>query len=486
MRFARKLAYALWIGICLVYGVNGFERYRRESALFESDMARDHEVLGRGIAAAVAELWEDEGRDRALDIVERANAREPLAQIRWVDLAAPAGDARAPLAPASSLALVSAGEFATWKDESAGPGRVCSYVPLRVGDVWIGAIEVSETLEAERDYLRASLLRMLTTFGSLALMSGIVAMALGVVFVGRPIRLLADKARRVGLGDFDGALELRQRDELGELATEMNAMSERLAEARDRVAAEAKARSVALDQLRHAERLTTVGKLASGVAHELGTPLNVITVRSGMIEEGEVDGADARAGARVIREQTERITRIVRQLLDFARRRTPDRAPHDLSALVDRTVALVEPLARRSSVEVTVACEERPLRAHIDPVQIQQVLTNLAMNGIQAMPTGGRLRIDLRRTRAEAPPDVGAGVQPCLAVSVEDEGSGMDAATLAQAFDPFFTTKNVGEGTGLGLSVAYGIVREHGGWIAAISTPGEGSRFMVFIPEVAS
>jgi signal transduction histidine kinase len=317
-------------------------------------------------------------------------------------------------------------------------------------------------------------------------MSGVVAMALGVVFVGRPIRLLVEKARRVGAGDFDGELALRQRDELGELAAEMNAMSRRLADARDHVTAETRARTAALEQLRHAERLTTVGKLASGVAHELGTPLNVITVRSGMIEEGEIGGVDARAGARVIREQAERITRIVRQLLDFARRRTPDRSAQDIAAIVDRTVALVEPLARRAAVEVTVHCDERPLQANIDPVQIQQVLTNLAMNGIQAMPAGGRLHIDLRRTRAESPPDVGAGVLPCLAVSVEDEGNGMDAATLAQVFDPFFTTKAVGEGTGLGLSVAYGIVREHGGWIAALSTRGEGSRFMVFIPEHAS
>lgn len=481
MRFARKLAYALWIGICIIYGVNGLERYQREVQLFETDIQRDHQVLGRGIAAAVAELWEDEGRDRALDIVERANAREPLAQIRWVDLAAPAGDPRAPLAPPSALSEVAKGEFAMWKDET-GPGRLCSYVPLRVGEVWTGAIEVSETLQPERDYLRSSLLRMMLTFGSLAIMSGFVAMALGVVFVGRPIRLLVEKARRVGSGDFTGELVLRQNDELGELATEMNAMSARLAEARERVASETQGRAAALDQLRHAERLTTVGKLASGVAHELGTPLNVINVRATMIEDGEVEGPGARESARAIREQVERITRIVRQLLDFARRRTPDRSIQDLASIAERTVALMAPLAKKADVLVALGAAERPLHVNLDPVQVQQVLANLVMNGIQAMPHGGTLTVGVVRSRAERPLDLGGGVVPCVAVVVTDEGEGMDSATLAQVFDPFFTTKGVGEGTGLGLSVAYGIVREHGGWIEARSAPGAGTTFTVFLP----
>lgn len=485
MRFARKLAYALWLGICVVYGVNGLERYRREAELFETDIRRDHEVMGRGIVAAVAELWEDEGKERALDIVERANERESQVLIRWVDLGAPAGDTRAPTAPREQLSRVAEGEIASWTDQT-GVGSIYSYVPLHVGDRWTGAIELSETLQAERDYLRSSLFRMMATFGSLALMSGLVAMALGVVFVGRPIRLLVEKARRVGAGDFDGRLELRQRDELGELATEMNAMSARLAAARDRVDAETKARTLALDQLRHAERLTTVGKLASGVAHELGTPLNVITVRAQMIADGEVEGREARDGARVIREQTERITRIIRQLLDFARRRTPDRAVHDLVAVVERSVALLAPLAKKAGVVVVVDCPERPLRAMIDPVQVQQVLANLVMNGIQAMPEGGNLTIGLQRTNAESPPDLGTGLLRCVAVTIVDDGGGMDQATLSQVFDPFFTTKSVGEGTGLGLSVAYGIVREHGGWIVARSALGEGTSFTVFFPEPMS
>lgn len=481
MRFARKLAYALWVGICLVYGIAGFDRYRREAEVFEADIRRDHEVMGRGIVAAVAELWEDEGQKRALDIVARANARESQVQIRWVDLDAPPSSDQAPAAPREVLRAVAVGQPVNWTDP-AGDGRLYSYVPLQVGEVWSGAIELSETLQPEHDFLRASLLRMLATFGSLALMSGLVAMALGSIFVGRPIRLLVEQARRVGAGDFDARLDLHQDDELGELAREMNAMSDRLAEARRRVEAESQARMQALDQLRHAERLTTVGKLASGVAHELGTPLNVIGVRAAMIADGEVEGAEARDGARIVREQTERITRIVRHLLDFARRRTPERGDHDLAGLIERSAAMLAPLARKAGARIDLDVPERPLRANVDPVQIQQVLANLVMNGLQAM-SGGVLRITTRRVTVDAPSDVGGGTVHALAIAVQDEGVGMDAATLSQVFDPFFTTKVVGEGTGLGLSVAYGIIREHGGWIEVASELGAGTTFTVYLPE---
>lgn len=481
MRFARKLALALWVGICLIYGINGAERFRREAELFETDIQRDHEVMGRGIVAAVAEVWEDEGKARALDIIERANQRESQVLIRWVDLGAPPSGEHAPTAPAVALLGVGRGEIASWTD-ATGAGRLYSYVPVGVDASWIGAIELSETLQPEREYLRESLLRMVATSGSLALMAGAVAMGLGALFVGRPIRLLVEKARRVGAGDFSGDLVLQQRDELGELAAEMNAMSSRLAAARASVEAETAARAAAMAQLQHAERLTTVGKLASGVAHELGTPLNVIGVRAKMIADGEVAGQEARDGALVVVEQVERITRIVRQLLDFARRRTPERGPHEVATLVERTFALLSPLARRASVEMSLAAAPGGARALIDPVQVQQVLANLVMNGIQAMPGGGRLEVRVEPRVAAPPAGLGEGERPVVAVTVSDEGAGMDEATRAQAFDPFFTTKRVGEGTGLGLSVAYGIVREHDGWIEVDSEPGRGSRFTVFLP----
>lgn len=480
MKFAWRLILALWVGLCLILGVNGVERYRREAELLEGDMRRDHAVMGRGVAAAIGEVWSDEGRDRALDIVGRVNQREDRVVIRWVDPAASAGSLLDPIAPDDVVAPALRGEAVAWVDRSAA-GTLVSYVPLRVDGEFVGAIELSESLEAERAFLRATLLRMLVTTGLLAVMSGGVALTLGVTFVGRPIRMLVERARRIGTGDFTTPLDLPQHDELGELAREMNTMASRLAAARSALEAEVAARTAADEQLRHAERLTTVGKLAAGVAHELGTPLNVITQRARLIATGEVVGDAVSDNARIIAEQSERITRIVRQLLDFARRRTLEARTEDLVPAVERVVVLLEPLARRSSVRLQLVPPDEAVLARFDPEQLQQVLTNLVVNAVQAMPEGGVVSLVVETRRGPGPEDRGRDHRWAV-VEVTDHGVGIRPEELGRVFDPFFTTKRVGEGTGLGLSVAYGIVREHGGWIEVQSTPGEGSRFTVFLP----
>jgi signal transduction histidine kinase len=481
MKFARKLVLTLWLGILAVYLVNGFDRFRREANLFETDMQRDHSVMGRGLGGAVAEVWEQQGQATAFDLVERANQRENDILIRWVRIGAPAADPSAPHAPAAQLAGVESGTPATWVDRS-GEGRLYTYVPLRVNGIWNGALELSESLAAEKAYLRASAARVLATTAALAGMTGVVAMALGAWFVGRPIRLLAEKARRVGTGDFAGELALAQNDELGELALEMNAMSRELAAARDLVGVETAARIAAIEQLRHAERVATVGKLASGVAHELGTPLNVISHRARLVASGRAEGDAARENARIVWEQSERITRIVRQLLDYARRGTPDMRAQDLAPRVEHALALLEPMLRTQQVVVVRERFEPDARAAVDGPQIEQVVTNLAINALQAMGEGGTLSVRVEHVVPE--PRRGNPGRGWVCVRIADTGTGIAPEHLPLVFDPFFTTKGVGEGTGLGLSVAWGIVQEHGGFIAVHSVLGSGSAFTVHLPAV--
>jgi signal transduction histidine kinase len=123
------------------------------------------------------------------------------------------------------------------------------------------------------------------------------------------------------------------------------------------------------------------------------------------------------------------------------------------------------------------------LRVEADDSQLQQVMTNLVINAIHAMPKGGTVEIMVRLAEAVAPPYVGGSTSSWIAIDVRDTGTGMDPATRERIFEPFFTTKEVGEGTGLGLSVSWGIVREHGGWIDVRSTHGEGSTFIVWLPR---
>ena len=179
------------------------------------------------------------------------------------------------------------------------------------------------------------------------------------------------------------------------------------------------------------------------------------------------------------------MTKIIRQLLDFARASTPHKAAVDLRQVVGQTVDLLRPLAEKRNVELRLAAGGEPAVAEIDAGQIQQVLTNLIVNAVEAMPGGGKADIAVR-SQAACPPDGGdARPSSYYAVEVRDEGVGIAEEHVWRLFEPFFTTKDVGEGTGLGLSIAYGIVQEHGGWIDVTSRPGAGSCFVVFLPAGA-
>jgi signal transduction histidine kinase len=149
---------------------------------------------------------------------------------------------------------------------------------------------------------------------------------------------------------------------------------------------------------------------------------------------------------------------------------------------VQRAVDLVEPLALPQKVAIEQA-GPTDLMAGVDEIKLLQVLTNLMNNGIQAMPQGGRLRLQWARVEVEEPPDSRAAAGAYIRISVEDNGVGIDATALEKIFEPFFSTKGSGGGLGLGLPVCHSIIRDHGGWVEAHSQPGQGSRFDVYLPQ---
>jgi two-component system, NtrC family, sensor kinase len=257
-----------------------------------------------------------------------------------------------------------------------------------------------------------------------------------------------------------------------------------LGDQQQRIRSEAAERLAAMEQLRHADRLKTVGRLAAGIAHELGTPLNVVSGRAGLIASGKLSDEEIQQSAWTIKAEAERITGIIRQLLDFARRRSPQRVQIDLRDVARQTTQLLEPLALKRGVTLTVQGNGHAVTACADFAQIQQVVTNLVMNAIQAMGNGGQVCVRMGNQTRGAETDAAPSNHAFLCV--EDQGTGITPEDLEHIFEPFFTTKHVGEGTGLGLSIAEGIIREHGGWMEVDSRPGEGSRFTVFLPEHSS
>ncbi len=222
-------------------------------------------------------------------------------------------------------------------------------------------------------------------------------------------------------------------------------------------------------QLRQAERLAELGTLASGMAHEIGTPMNVILGRAEYLLHRTADEGMKRGLATIVT-QVERITKVMNQLLAFARRRTPERRAIDFGAIVEDSLEMFQERFSHSriAVEKTIAPSLPPIRADRD--QLMQVLINLVMNSLQAMPNGGRLRLSLVREGNDARLDVA------------DTGYGMSEEIRLKAFDPFFTTKEFGKGTGLGLTVVKGILEEHGGTITLESVVEHGTTFRIRLP----
>ncbi len=487
MKLTWKLTIALTATVLVVLAVNSIMRVRRETEVFEEDIEGDHRVLGRALAGAAALIYRNVGAKPALELVEDANLRESSLSIRWVWLDVPVGDADGPTAPSSAVTHMSPGQqLAVRAPGQDGEEALYTYVAMSLPGGRTAAIEIRESLASQKGYVDNAIRSAVEAMFLMVLVCALLAMVLGVAFVGRPVGALVAQARRIGLGDLATRLRPRRRDELGELALEMDAMCDRLAAARDNLAAETEGRIAAIEQLRHADRLTTVGKLAAGVAHEMGTPLNVITGHAQLIADEYPKDSTAHQSAHVIGAQARRLAAIIRQLLDFARRRSPETDRQDLRPLTRQTVALLGALAHRHSVALELVEPPEPIECNVDAGQYQQALTNLIVNGIQSMGEGGAVRIKLEQGPDRPPADAGGGEGLHARVLVEDEGSGIDADVLPRIFEPFYTTKDVGEGTGLGLSVTYGIIREHGGWIDVEPRAPKGSRFVVHLPMESS
>ncbi len=468
MKLTRKLTLLIAAAVVVVLSVVGFLRVRLETSLYEQDLRRDHHVLGRAMAAAVAEAWRISGRRLALDVIEHANSAGGPVHVRWVDPAAARDSPNAPVV--ADLGVLQSG--AVTHRVLRGEGSLVTYEPLPRGE---GALELTESLADEARYIRRTVVNTVIAASAIAGALILTTFVFGTWMVGRPIQALRAKARQVGAGELETPVMLEQEDELGQLARDMNSMSSALAAAQERARVETAARLEALEQLRHAERLATVGKLASGVAHELGTPLNVVSANARLIEKGELESTEAVASsARTIHRQTQRIAHIIRQLLGFARPHGPIRVECDLAELTRETVSMLASLSAEQNVQVRVSSPES-VRAPVDATQIQQVLTNLIINAVQAMPGGGKVHV----TIAEEDEDH-------VTVSVRDAGKGIPQHVLSHLFEPFFTTKDVGAGTGLGLSVSYGIVRDHGGWISVETSPETGTSFTVHLPKRVS
>jgi two-component system NtrC family sensor kinase len=353
-------------------------------------------------------------------------------------------------------------------------------LPLQVQGRQVGAIEIVQSISfVKADIARARYYVLITACLLFVTILLVVAAVTRYSLAG-PIHELLDGAVALGRGDLNYRVQVRSSaGELASLAREFNRMADSLTEQRLSARREAEERLALERKLRHSEQLAAVGRLAAGVAHEMGAPLQVIDGRAKQL----LHHADAPTETRqrnliIIRNQAERIARIVRQLLNLSRPHKLHFRKINLTPLVEETAELIETQAESAGVEIDVRCDDAMIEA--DPELIQQVLLNIFRNAIQAMPQGGRLRVECMKDAA-----VKDG-RNFTALRVSDTGIGIEPENLPKLFDPFFTTKEVGQGTGLGLPISIRIVEEHEGWIEAANGAGAGAVFTIYLPQVGS
>ncbi len=349
-------------------------------------------------------------------------------------------------------------------------------MPIRVGEAREGVLEIALPMVfIKEDYARAR--REIILFALLLFLTIIsVVIVVTRYSVLRPIDELLQGARALGRGDLNYRVIVPASDnEFAMLEREFNRMADKLEEQRNNTVREMEQRLKLERQLRHTENLASVGRLAAGVAHEVGTPLNVIEVRAEQILQDLDDSKDRRRrNATIILTQVERITNIVRQLLHLARPYNIQRGVVDLNELISGTLEMLETKLQPARIDVEFESERNAL-VNGDREFLRQVFINLIVNAIQAMPGGGRLRIDYGENLMEK--DGGR----FIAARVSDTGTGIEEENFPFLFDPFYTTKDVGGGVGLGLPVSRRIVEEHNGWIEAANNEDGGATFTVYL-----
>jgi two-component system, NtrC family, sensor kinase len=284
-----------------------------------------------------------------------------------------------------------------------------------------------------------------------------------LVLIERPLEELKNIIGRVREGDLSARVKFAKRnDDVGQLGRQFNEMIQQLAENR------AEIERLHQFEMARAEHLATIGELAAGLAHEIRNPLAGIAGVVEVMGRELPQESSSRSVLPEVQSEIQHIQAVLNDLLAYARPRPPEFHPADLNATVEQAVSLARLQVRTKPIEITWAPDKRLPRIMHDPVQIQQVILNLLLNGIQAIQKQGKIEVALGQ-------DGG-----CAVVRIRDTGKGIAPDSLSKIFKPFFTTRK--EGTGLGLSLAKGIVESHRGKIEVTSEPGQGAQFEVWLP----
>jgi two-component system NtrC family sensor kinase len=359
---------------------------------------------------------------------------------------------------------------------------ITAYEPIRdaggriIGILYVGTLERPYVDTANRVMLTFTLL------ASLCVLFLLVILYFSTTRIIKPLQSMVAATNQIANGDLNHEVEIHSQDEIGELASAFNQMTEKLKAANKELVdwgltlekkVEERTKELVEMQARliQSEKLASLGKLAAGIAHEINNPLGGVLIYTHLLlEDTDRDSSQCDKLKKIVKETT-RCKDIVKGLLEFSRPKKPEMVPTDIHEALNRALAIFEPQSLFQNIKVQKEFSEVP-RIIADSSQLQQVFTNIIVNAAEAMAGDGILTI---RTSLDKQADR-------IKIEFIDTGHGIKPEDITRLFEPFFTTKEVGKGTGLGLAISYGIVQRHQGSIEVQSQIGKGSTFTVILP----
>ncbi len=357
---------------------------------------------------------------------------------------------------------------------------------LGIVDIAFSLEEITQRANAHASYLVAISIAFICLIAA-----SIVVLLARLIY--RPLQDLRTGSESVAKGDLTHRVPVRNHDEFGNIAQGFNLMTTALQKAEtdrqahvDNLELEVQERTrklrLAEAEVAQGEKLASIGLLASGIAHELNSPLTGVLTFASLLRKKLPDTSQDAQDLDLVISETKRCANIIRRLLDFAREKIPARAIFNLNQLIEETVELVERNAALQGIRITMNLEPALPLIWGDADLLKQVLVNILVNAEQAIARNGEINVTSRLCADATPDDTGNADLPMVEVEISDTGCGISEANLPRIFDPFFTSKEVGKGTGLGLSVSYGIIKGHGGSIGVESVVNTGTKFRIALP----
>lgn len=500
MRIATRLTLILLLAVFVVMAAFAYIRTQQERTRLTTELTEEVVLLATTVKLAVEHALRDRRPQDIQELLDELVRQDnPLDRIRILDrkldvIGGASSDRATPLSvpPAELEQAATTGTSTVRYALAADRPVVYVVLPLRGRRAAIvGVLEVVHVAtRVERQIAQANRDQMLR-LGLLGLTIALAIWASVRISIRRPLVRLVSAALDLGRGDLQRRIGIRRRDEIGQLAAALDRMAEDLQAAKDRLLAEARARLELERQIQQEHKLAAVGRLASEVAHELGTPLNVISGRAETVRRQLAPDHPLERHLAIILRQAERIGGIIRQLLEYTRPRRPDIRPVEVGRLFARVIELLEPLALSRGLTLQTQVPDGLPAIQADPDQIQQVVLNLVTNAMDATPTGGRIAMTAQAGPAPGSPEDsgpalrvrrGLAPQSCVTIGVSDTGAGIPPDRLEKIFEPFFSTKERGRGTGLGLPIVESIVRSHGGGIEIETAEGYGTTVRLLWP----